>query len=173
MKSPGDARILLIGYGNLYRGDDGIGWLTAQALADRPHAAGVQITACHQLTPELAADVAPAQLVIFIDASLRGRPGEIMCLPVARASNPCHDLTHHLDPAALLALAHQVFRRTPRAYVFSVGGEFFGYRQGLSDSVRRAQEELIHRIEVMIDWWQRRIAPAPAPARHEQELVHA
>jgi hydrogenase maturation protease len=47
-------KILLIGYGNTLRNDDGVGVRIAEIIAEenRPH---VQVIATHQLTPELAA----------------------------------------------------------------------------------------------------------------------
>ncbi len=51
--------------------------------------------------------------------------------------------------------------RLPRAFVYTVGGEFFGYREGLSESVEAVIPELIHRIEQLIAWWEGRAATCP------------
>jgi hydrogenase maturation protease len=71
------ARVLIVGYGNPLRGDDGLGWHAAEALrAALPEA---EILAVHQLTPELAEDASRAELVIFLDAAETGAPGEWRC----------------------------------------------------------------------------------------------
>lgn len=59
---------LVIGIGNPLRSDDGVGWWLARR-AERWLPAS-QLRAVQQLTPELAADVAAAARVLFIDAWL-------------------------------------------------------------------------------------------------------
>ena len=61
--------VLVIGYGNPLRGDDGAGWKAAELLAEDPRLAGAVVLARHQLTPELADDVSRASLVVLVDAS--------------------------------------------------------------------------------------------------------
>ena len=55
------ARPLVIGIGNLLRGDDAVGPMLATRVSGR---------CVHQLTPELAAELAPLERVLFIDAWL-------------------------------------------------------------------------------------------------------
>ena len=58
---------LVIGFGNRLRSDDGTGlWLAEQLQAQRTP---MQVLACQQLTPELAAAVGAAKAVLFVDAS--------------------------------------------------------------------------------------------------------
>ena len=54
-------RLLVIGVGNPLREDDGVGWRLAEALAQ----AGVEVHTCHQLLPELAAELGRVDLVLF------------------------------------------------------------------------------------------------------------
>ena len=61
--------VLVIGYGNALRTDDGIGWHVAERLADDARLDGVMVIQRHQLTPELALDISRADLVVLIDAS--------------------------------------------------------------------------------------------------------
>jgi hypothetical protein len=56
---------LVIGYGNSLRGDDSIGIKVAQMVADW-HLPKVRSLSSHQLTPELAAELAQVDLTIFI-----------------------------------------------------------------------------------------------------------
>jgi len=79
-------RPLVVGYGNTLRGDDGVGPRVAELLAADPRLAGAVVLARHQLTPELAADIAEAALVVFIDASENGKPGEISIRRIDRAT---------------------------------------------------------------------------------------
>ena len=72
-----DAGVLVVGYGNSLRGDDGIGWHAARLLTDDPRLAGARVLACHQLVPELAVDVSRAALVVLVDAAADGDPGAV------------------------------------------------------------------------------------------------
>jgi len=131
--SDGDG-VLVIGYGNPLRGDDGAGWSAAELLAEDPRAAGAQVVICHQLTPELAEDVSRADLVVLIDASAEvtggaaaSRPGavEVRTIPVAHddgtASTPVTSLfSHHIDAVRLLQLSGALYGRWPPAVEISI-----------------------------------------------------
>jgi hydrogenase maturation protease len=60
-------QVVVIGYGNTLRSDDGAGQQVATLVEDW-QLPQVRSLAVHQLTPELAAELATAQMVIFVDA---------------------------------------------------------------------------------------------------------
>jgi hydrogenase maturation protease len=62
-------KTLVIGYGNTLRGDDGVGSLVAEQVATWS-LPDVRSHSIHQLTPELAAEIAQAEQIFFIDASI-------------------------------------------------------------------------------------------------------
>src|SRR5579864_2493011 len=64
---------LIVGYGNSLRGDDAVGLLAAGRLAG----CGYDAVAVPQLLPELAARMAAARRVIFIDAHTSVAPGGV------------------------------------------------------------------------------------------------
>jgi hydrogenase maturation protease len=137
-------KLLILGYGNPLRGDDGFGWRAAERLAGLGRDADIEVRALQQLTPELAADVARAEQVIFIDAR-RGLPaGRLMeetLAPAAEAS-----FTHRLEPAGLLAAARDLYGRAPRAVVYWVAGESFEYGERLSPGVGAALDLLCRKL---------------------------
>jgi hydrogenase maturation protease len=98
--------VLIIGYGNALRTDDGLGWHAAGVLAADPRLAGATILRRHQLTPELALDIGSAARVIFIDAS-NGAPGSVTIEPIepiaATPAAAAPGWSHHVDPSVLLA----------------------------------------------------------------------
>ena len=49
--------VLVIGYGNVLRSDDGVGWHVTERLASDARFASVTVLQRHQLTPELALDL--------------------------------------------------------------------------------------------------------------------
>jgi hydrogenase maturation protease len=108
-------RDLLIGIGNPLRGDDGVGPLLLEELAQDWNGwrtASAELKAVHQLTPELALAVADVQRVLFVDAcvvSVRSGPW-IETLAVAGDPVGCDSLgSHQLAPATLVALAHTLY----------------------------------------------------------------
>ncbi len=109
--SPVRARVLVLGYGNTLFGDDGLGQLIAQHVADWA-VPGVLALARHELTPELAADIAAADEVIFVDAALH--TDGVVFVPVNSMEPARQGLDHALTPAALLALARAAFGTAPK-----------------------------------------------------------
>jgi hydrogenase maturation protease len=137
------ARVLVIGYGNPLRGDDGLGWHAAGCLATSLAGLDVEIITCHQLTPELAEPVSRAERVIFIDAETRGPAGELAVRQLAPALAKHTRLSHTLDPATLLGSAGEIYAASPQGFVLSVAGESFAYGEDLSPKVQSALPELL------------------------------
>lgn len=135
------ARVLVLGYGNPLRSDDGLGWQMAVELFRANASPEVHILPCHQLTPDLAEAASFAETVIFIDAAHQGKPGEIRCEEVSCQSGPA-SFTHDLSPAGLLSLAAELFGVCPQGAVFSIAGESFEVGQDLSTTVRNRVPEL-------------------------------
>jgi hydrogenase maturation protease len=106
------AQLLVIGYGNELRRDDGVGAKVANAVAEWS-LPGVEAIACHQLTPELTGPIAAATHVVFVDAAL-GAGGSVEYREIEPDENS-RVMTHATNPGALLALARQAFGRCPTA----------------------------------------------------------
>src|SRR5262245_29107852 len=87
-------RVLIIGYGNPLRADDGVGWQAARHLAELLRDEPIEILALHQLTPELAEPISRADLIIFIDASNEGQPGSWKCERLEVNTTPGNSLAH-------------------------------------------------------------------------------
>ena len=143
---------LIIGYGNPLRGDDGIGPRAAELLADRGGATlpllpeGVQVLVCHQLTIELAPQIAEADRLILIDARATGEPGSIEQCILAPAIPDSTSLTHHIDVQGLLAAAQMLYGHAPETLLFTVSGGSFDCGEALSPAVATALPDLLARI---------------------------
>jgi hydrogenase maturation protease len=128
---------LVVGYGNPIRSDDGVGWHVARLLQDDPRLAGADVLACHQLTPELALDMARADVVVMVDAS-SAPPGSISVEAVdGSAGTPRAGWTHHLDPHGLVHLTERLYGRAPPTSVVSVGAASLDVGDRLSPTVER------------------------------------
>lgn len=141
------SRILIVGYGNPLRCDDGLGWRAAEELSRRlpfPEIE-VEVIVRHQLTPELANSLRDTDAVFFIDAAQGGRPGELTCEPVT--SQPLAVHSHQCSPAGVLALAQQLYGATPRAFAVSMCGECFDHGEVLSEAVEAGLPKLTALVE--------------------------
>lgn len=141
-------KLLVIGYGNPLRGDDGFGYRAAERI---PGAMAV-----HQLTPELMDAIAQADRVIFLDAAAEGAPGEIRRRPVAPSVESIA-FTHHATPGSLLAGALALYGRAPEAEIITVSGADFSLSFGLSAPVAAALEEVLRVISALISYADRRL----------------
>jgi hydrogenase maturation protease len=159
-----EPRILVIGYGNPGRRDDGLGPALAAAL-ERLDLPGVTVDSDYQLTVEHAAAVAEHDAVVFADAAVAG-PGSVGVPPAAEhgdakrrhgtlpfwfqpivAERPAIFSSHSVSPASVLGLAEELFGVRTDGYVLAIRGyEFDTFGEGLSllarDNLARAVEFL-------------------------------
>jgi hydrogenase maturation protease len=97
-------RCLILACGNTLRSDDGVGpWLCDWAENHFASDPRIQTISRQQWTPDLAADIASAEAVLFIDCSIASAPGEILLTEVAPASSKPGLATHHTGAPELLA----------------------------------------------------------------------
>lgn len=139
-------RILIVGYGNPLRCNDGVGWHAAEELSRRLSAEDAEIIICHQLTPELADQASRADVAFFIDAARDGLAGELTCdalVPEAAAFS----FTHELPPAAVLKLARELYGRCPQAFAVSLCGECFDHGEKLSAKVAESLPRLVELVQ--------------------------
>jgi hydrogenase maturation protease len=136
--------ILLIGYGNDLRRDDGAGLILAATIEQAWQVLGVAVKrlSVHQLLPELAEEIARPEVtaVVFVDAQVVAvgevEPHVRMQPLTVEAQSP--SLGHHLTPATLLLYADKLYGRRPPAWLVTVPAIDFGYGEGLSRMVQQA-----------------------------------
>ena len=144
-----NAKLLVIGFGNPLRADDGAGWQIADQIA-KLAGDSAKVFSVHQLTPELAEPISGADFVVFIDASYEGQPGTWTCETIRPDPNPSHRLTHYFTPANLLSYTRAVFGFNPKALLVSVAGRSFDYSEGLSPTVSAIVPEIVASV---FEWW--------------------
>jgi hydrogenase maturation protease len=141
------ARVLIIGYGNPLRSDDGFGWHAAHDLSTRLPNRDFEVLARQQLTPDLAETASHFPLVIFIDAAVDLAPGELRCERVTQSQNrEASSFSHFLTPVALLALTAELYAKVPDAYCISVGGESFAEGELICPAVRASFTPVLAQI---------------------------
>lgn len=116
------ARLLLIGYGNPGRGDDGLGPAFAQRILARA-LPGLIVDIDYQLTAEHALMISSAELVVFVDAA-RNAEAPFYFRPLAVQDSGSLG-SHSVTPEAALSLASLLFGATPRGFVLGLRGSSF------------------------------------------------
>ncbi len=145
--------ILLLGYGNLLCGDDGIGPYVVERLAeaDAEPRGEIEYLSVRQLTPELVEPISRAQTAIFIDATCAGTPGEIVCRVLEPSTTPCAGaFTHHFDAARLLESAECLYGKHPDAWLYTIAGESFKLGDSFSSVVESALPSLLDQLKARI-----------------------
>jgi hydrogenase maturation protease len=138
--------LLVLGYGNTLRSDDGVGPKVVEAIAALK-LPGVQTLSCDLLTPELADPISRADTVVFVDAAFDA-PAEVQLRPLAPADSS-QIMVHAADPRTMLALARDVFGHAPKAWWLTIPVENIGIGEQFSDLARRGVDSAIQKIQEM------------------------
>lgn len=157
-------KTLIVGYGNADRQDDGVAWYILSTIAQKlgrpvpeapedgffPEDQDVDLWFVLQLAPEMAEDFAKYERICFVDAHTGNIPQEIMLQDVDQTPGTSA-FTHHLTPAACMALTQTIYHVEPQALLLSVRGYHFGFSRTLSPEteslIERATQQLWHWIE--------------------------
>ena len=126
--------MLIIGYGNTLRGDDGIGCVAAEELSKKVKDKRIQVVSCQQLTPELAKDVSEADRVILIDA-MRGKPSGHLVMRRISPGDVQPTFTHELRPESLLACSRELYGACPETFLVSITGHSFKLGEEISQQL--------------------------------------
>jgi hydrogenase maturation protease len=144
-------RILVIGYGNPSRRDDGVGLAVVNKLRQRLGLGALDETAdgfddlggpldtlfLQQLTPELAETLVAYQHVVFVDAHLNSADPELVRHTSLGPNEDPALVSHHFRPGRLLALAQALYGTAPTAELVSICGFDFDFDTTLSPATAR------------------------------------
>ena len=115
---------LFIALGNPLCRDDGVAARVLELL--QPAASLTMI----QATPELAAEIAGARRVVFIDACADSEHVRLDPLP----DHSSTALTHSIDPGTIVALSRRLYGFAGEAWLCRVPGIDFTVGEGLSET---------------------------------------
>lgn len=148
---PPGCRLLVIGYGNELRGDDAAGPLVAHSIADSKYAS-VRVMTEPCLRPEIVVDMAEAERVLFVDASLRRRDGRIR-LGSVKAAPLRPVLSCAFPPGMIVAIGELFHGKATKSWLLEIPASRFEFGYSLSDATASGIEQaigLIHRWIVAI-----------------------
>jgi len=164
------ADVLVLGFGNPLRGDDGAGPMVAQrVVALFPDAAFCRCITDQQLLPEHTDAIAAVRRVLFIDSSVNLSAGEIRITEIFPEACPSHKLTHHIAPQTLLWMAQQFFSHAPRAWLIEIGVADMSVGQHLSPVVAKAAGRLVRQLAYYLRLTR---SSSPVPNTSQQKECH-
>ncbi len=133
------AAVAVIGFGNSFRRDDGVGPVVAAAVAAR-NIAGVRVLT-DAADPTVVLDAwTGVRLAVLIDAVVCARPqsGRIHRCTMDQLEGSPAVSSHGVDVATLLALGQALDRTPDDVVVFAVEADDTGYGPGLTPGVAAA-----------------------------------
>lgn len=137
--------VLIVGFGNTVRGDDGLGPLVTGSLEDgqMPPCAHARIAYRPQLDVSLVAELHEVDLAIFVDA----RQDEDDALIRVANIEPQKDSlqspilshsTHSMAISVLLSIVSKWYGRQPSCYLVQPKGFDFSFRETISEKANMA-----------------------------------
>lgn len=164
--------VLIIGYGSPLRGDDNVGCHVAQMLERHYRSdSGVRVIGAHQLTPEMAEDLAASEFVLFLDAAAGTPAGKIQQTKVSPQPGPLN-FAHHLSPSLLLSAAMELYGSVPAAILLTIMGAAFEVGDRLSPAVVQRLPELFGRAHAIVES-HRRLKASESEHRNQIDEVQA
>jgi hydrogenase maturation protease len=143
-------KYLIVGYGNTLRSDDGAGQLVAERVANWS-LPNVRSLAVHQLTPELAEDLANADTVIFVDAVISSKQNlEEIKTELLECNRKYSNSGHTEDPRSLLSLSKIVYNKVPIAYWILIPAINFEFGEEISAITQQGITQTLLAIEQII-----------------------
>lgn len=142
-------QILVYGYGNPGRQDDGLGIALVNQLekwAAENQITGLKFDNNYQLNIEDAEAISNHDLVIFADAS--EEEIDDFCLSVVDGTGKLAFTTHSASPSYILKLCQELFQKDPFVLLLHIKGYTWDFKEGLS---QRAKENLQAAYTYMTD----------------------
>ena len=144
-------KILIYGYGNPGRQDDGVGVMLSEEierwLRDEEISC-VDTDSNYQLNLEDAAEITNFETVIFADASHADIPG--ILFEKLHPSPSVEFTMHAVSPAFILHMCGEVFDHVPEAYLLHIKGYSWEFMQELTPEARQNLEKAIAFVKQFI-----------------------
>lgn len=142
--------ILIYGYGNPGKQDDGLGILLSEkidAWIKEANISFVKVDYNYQLNIEDTVEIAEKDMVIFVDASKE----EIndYCLTKVKPSDRPEFTTHKVSPSYLLNLCKVFYNKSPDVYLLHIKGYKWEFMEEITE---KAKKNLKKAYDFLIDF---------------------
>lgn len=145
-----DKKILVLGYGNPGRQDDGLGPAVAEEI-EKIGLPGVTVEADYQLNIEDAASLAQQDIVLFVDAS-KNAPSPWTIRKIGPAAEIAFS-SHSVSPESILAICEDHFGARPEAWVLEIRGYGFEMVEELTSQAQENLEKALAFVQLLIRRW--------------------
>jgi hydrogenase maturation protease len=144
-----DTPILVIGVGNDYRSDDGVGLAVIRVLNEK-NLPGARLAECTGDGMNLIETWKVAKAVILVDAvSSESEPGTIFRFNALTGPIPAHlafHSTHALGVAEAIELGRTLHQLPPYLLLFGIEGKNFAAGTNISPEVENAMQEVVEQV---------------------------
>jgi hydrogenase maturation protease len=159
-----NSQTIIIGYGNIYRADDGVAFAVinelrrqlGQELLEDGDTGLDELTGENdsifllQLVPEIMELLTGYNKIIFVDAHVGSDLEELNCSPIS-PEYISSSFTHHMTPSALLAFLKTMYQCEPEAHLISIRGDDFDFKRTFSSRVQALIQPSVDAILKLID----------------------
>jgi len=132
-------KILIYGYGNPGRRDDGLGVVMTEMVEEwikSNNLPQIDVDSNYQLNVEDAEKISSYGLVIFVDASQEEDLPGFKMTDIIPNKNMVEFTMHAVSPAYILHLTNDLFNKYPDAKLLSIRGYRWEFQEGLSESAQ-------------------------------------
>lgn len=156
-------RLLVIGYGNPDRQDDGVASHVLSRLSqsfempvhysveDLPKSGrGGDLLLQLQLTPEIVEGFLPYDQIIFVDAHTSDNELDDVSVKEVASSYQSSPLTHHMTPETCMALLTRLYQKNARGILVSIRGYEFAFTPDLSAKTLQSVDVAFQAIKQLI-----------------------
>lgn len=147
-----DCQVLIYGYGNPGRQDDGLGNAFVEeikAWAAQEKLEGIEFDSNYQLNIEDAAGIAEKELVIFADASVEEDVIDFELTPVTENTEVSFT-SHAASPGYIYYLSKALFGKQPATYLLHIKGYTWNFEEGLSEKATRNLNLAVEALKIKL-----------------------
>ena len=134
-------KILVIGYGNTMRSDDGVGRYIAEVVQDW-NDEYVHALSHHQLMPELVDTIAQYDSVYFVDAFQTDDHTDIVIEKLI-AKQERESMNHTATPEYLLWLVHVLYKKNITAWIVKIPAPNMEFGERFSSVTHQARDSAL------------------------------
>lgn len=144
--------ILIFGYGNPGREDDGLGSAFVEAIRlwiEKNKLTNIELDSNYQLNIEDADIMAKKDIVLFVDAT--EEPIDNFCISTVEPSGSRVEFTMHaVSPAFVLDLCQKIYGKNPQTYLLHIKGYQWEFKEELSINARKNLAKALEFIQPLL-----------------------
>ncbi len=149
-------KILIYGYGNPGRKDDGLGIALTEMIKNwiiNRHISNVEVDMNYQLNIEDAEKISKYDKVVFVDASQENDLTNFILEDVKPKKDKIEFTMHAVSPGYIAYLSQNLFNTNPDVKVLKIKGYCWKMEEGISDSAMLNMERAFQFLTCKLERW--------------------